>query len=374
LTDLDRSTHVVQRERTQTFDSIQVMRGIAALMVVGDHVSQFWGRATGQREIMWRNGAAGVDIFFVISGIVMVLSTHGRPMGLAAAGKFLERRGLRLLPMYWLVTALFTMEYVLIRYYPVIMTHGEDYPHLTGKFLLTSIFLLPFNNAGYYLPVVGVGWTLRFECFFYLAFAASLAFRVKPQYFLSITLLPLAILLQIFKGQHHVNDPPMLLLEFLMGVWMALVVVRTRWQLPRGVLIGVAVVSFSLLLIPWPGSGSRYFTWGIPAFVLLGSLMLLDRNGSVRWPRFLLLLGDASYSLYLIHIFVFCIVTRLLEAAGIVGPEHTGAGVEALMVALCTVSAVAAGIFVYKTVELPLNDALRRRFLRGAVLQVKSAG
>src|SRR5664279_788566 len=170
-----------------TFRGIQALRGIAAVMVVVHHSTLFWSRVTfalartAGPPVVW-SGAAGVDIFFVISGFVMAITTAG--------------------------------------------TSGESHParKFLGRRLLTrSLFLVPGDSP----LVVGVAWSLSFEVFFYLLFALALACKVVPVRLLTPLMLGLVLI-----GYFHSGSSPVfamitapMLLEFLAGVIIGSMVV-----------------------------------------------------------------------------------------------------------------------------------------------------
>src|SRR5262245_203366 len=84
-----------------TIESLQWLRFIAASLVVIYHVEVQLSRLDGIPRYDLGIGASGVDIFFVISGFIMVYITHGRRDGFLS---FMRRRILRILPIYWLGT------------------------------------------------------------------------------------------------------------------------------------------------------------------------------------------------------------------------------------------------------------------------------
>ena len=105
LTKLSPAPSSVPVRQTTNFLTIQALRAVAALMVVAYHAFDLWAvRITQSSGGYWTNGAAGVDIFFVISGFVMVVSSRklvGQP---GAALTFMRHRIVRIVPLYWLLT------------------------------------------------------------------------------------------------------------------------------------------------------------------------------------------------------------------------------------------------------------------------------
>ncbi|RZA09508.1 MAG: acyltransferase, partial [Proteobacteria bacterium] len=155
--------------------SLQALRALAAWMVVCHHFMQifFNFHPTGPiGQFFTDRGAVGVDIFFVISGLVIYLSTQDKDM---PAGRFLLNRVIRIVPAYWLYSAL--MALMLLALGNWLPNSAIDLPH----FILSLLFIPSENPGGYGLyPTLNVGWTLNYEMLFYLVFA--LVFSVPRRY------------------------------------------------------------------------------------------------------------------------------------------------------------------------------------------------
>lgn len=149
------------------FVGIQVLRGIAAMLVVAYHLVDaelVHGRGVQLMDGLARFGFAGVDIFFVISGFVMTTIATGRYASPAAAGQFLLRRAIRILPLYWIYTSVIVAILLLA-------PHALDAMY-RDKSVLASYLLWPQEGR----PLLQVGWTLIYEGFFYLMMAGAIAF------------------------------------------------------------------------------------------------------------------------------------------------------------------------------------------------------
>ena len=141
--------------------NVQVLRGLAALMVALSHLGYAMPVLKDWRLSVLEHGASGVDIFFVISGFIMVYTTEGRATGPV---RFMRSRVVRIVPLYWLLTfAVFVAALVLPRLFAQV---SADLPHLAA-----SLFFLPQEKS----PIVYVGWTLNFEMLFYVLFAIGLS-------------------------------------------------------------------------------------------------------------------------------------------------------------------------------------------------------
>jgi hypothetical protein len=156
------------------FLAIQVLRAVAALLVVLLHAFETWGERVDPAApgVNWDNGAAGVDIFFIISGFVMVISSRRLVDQAGAWLIFLRHRVVRIVPLYWLLTTAKIVAVLVLG--GVVLRTSLDFKSVAGSYL----FLPVTDSAGHFRPVLPVGWTLTYEFLFYLLFAAALAMRV----------------------------------------------------------------------------------------------------------------------------------------------------------------------------------------------------
>lgn len=250
--------------------SIQVLRGIAACAVVLHHAYRHVDPDTFARV-----GAVGVDLFFVISGFIMATIGPGR-----SPGRFMVDRIWRIFPL-WLIAVS-----------PWLMTSLER------PTLLASLTLWPIYGDGFSSPALLVGWSLCFEMLFYCAFALALASRayVPLCVFLACAVIGPRIDLLAYLGSP-------LIFEFLAGVCIAQLK-PTRYGTA---LIGIGLLWLSVTPVDYysevwrTGAWIRLGAWGVPsALIVYGVRSLEDRFSSPVFAP-LVLLGDASYSIYLFH-------------------------------------------------------------------------
>jgi exopolysaccharide production protein ExoZ len=340
------------------------LRGLAACMVVLFHATQIWSIhvVNQQNSLAWIRGGAGVDIFFVISGFVMMVSSSGM-QGAHPGRDFLERRWIRIAPLYWIITSVVLMQ-LLLQSHPEPQS-GSKQLVVSLPYVVSSYLFIPYRNSlGSTEPLLSVGWTLSFEMFFYFLFAAGLALRISVVRFLA----PIMVTLVIVGNFRQHTWPALtvlanpLLLEFLAGVLLGYAVlqgVRLQWQV--AMLLGV----LGLVAIPiLPAVGGlliRILIWGVPALlIVMSGVMLEDRFGK-SVPRWALLLGDASYSLYLSHLLVMSMAGALLVRLHVLAFGVTGRPYKAITILVCVSLSIFGSLLLYWWVENPLNKTLRRR-------------
>jgi exopolysaccharide production protein ExoZ len=350
----------MQASKPQTFLGVQALRGIAACMVVVHHTTQIWGTdfANGKLTV-WNTGAAGVDIFFVISGFVMTVSSTGRKAPTAA--KFMLRRIIRLVPLYWLVTLLTSVKLILVALHPSL--GSGEHAHTSVGYVVESLLFIPVRNASReIIPILSPGWTLDFEMFFYILFAAALAFKVRPVRFLTPVLVALAIA-GLFRTEgwpaFTILAHPMLL-EFLAGVLLGYAV-QGRLRVEPAAAAALGVLGFVAILVnPFPPTYAyeirRAVEWGIPAFLIVQAAVMLESKYSDYLPKWALWIGDASYSLYLIHMIVVAVVARLFLKAHLYTHGHR----EAYLIGWGLIASILASLLMYRLVEKPMTGVLGR--------------
>lgn len=318
-------------------------------MVVFFHAE---GMAAEYFNIGWPSfGAAGVDIFFVISGFIMWVTTAPER---TTPASFVVNRIVRIVPLYWIATLLLYGGWLIFR------DHAQVPP--VSNFL-QSLFFIPFTSArtGDIQPLLIAGWTLNYEMFFYAVFAC--AFMVARRY----RLLLIGVILGSLVASRYVVVPSTpitmtytspLLIEFIVGCLLGFI--YERKALPGSAIAVALLVVGSLLLINsgmLPASsigGGRFIRWGLPAFLVVVGAISLEPLLKVR--RLPMLLGNASYSIYLTHgVVLSTLKSAVLMAANTLPPLLIGA----FILAGCGASVV-IGVLVYWSVETPIVARLRK--------------
>lgn len=341
---------------------VEALRFFAAGIVVVTHATFFARERNDATTPVWHFGEAGVHIFFVISGFVIVLAASRRDGVWVTPAYFAIRRMLRILPMYWLAT---TINLAVLVAMPTLVLHSS----LDWSQVVKSYFLIPdYNLDGRIEPLLGVAWTLYFESFFYALFACSLLLKVSPLWAVPVAL-SLCFGLSFFRST---DWPPItvyanpIVLEFAGG--MALAVFRKRINLPALSSFFIFAVGVILLVVLGemggnvPGQGHDrgglhdLVYRGGPSFLVVLGTVALDRY--INWKRleWLLLLGGASYSLYLFHPLIGPAAPVLLTRLGVIN--------GALSTVLSTVLSIAIAVAIYRVLEQPLMRFFNRNSTR----------
>jgi peptidoglycan/LPS O-acetylase OafA/YrhL len=337
--------------RSDSVSNIQILRGVAALLVVVYHILPPLN-AVFHNIPHLHFGAFGVDIFFVISGFVMYYSNQ--QMGRSVRG-FLLARFIRIVPLYWLAT-LVIVALVLVGFNPV-GVHG-----VSPQMVLESAVFVPGTFPGGRRDLIlSIGWTLMYELFFYFWFALSFQLRSAAQSFAAVSavFVILSIVGYVVPSlpylMHYYTSP--IILEFLFGGLLAFAYLN--WPERKGrVTVGFAwlaiAAGFALILLqdamglPVPKKDALHFLlFGGPAFLVVAGALVLERADWTRRKGFVQLLGAASYSLYLFHPVV---VQSAVKAMAHVVPRHNPFAAPVLVL-LATASAVIAAILVHLLVE-----------------------
>lgn len=320
--------------------SVQYLRAAAALMVVIYHAT---------RWTPWRLdvGAAGVDVFFIISGFILWTVAAERPV---TVDTFLARRWVRVAPLYWLLTLLVAAMAAL---WPSLIWDAK--PTLSHV-LLSLAFVQHLNPDSEPFPIITAGWSLNYEAIFYVIFAAGLLAPERRRLAaISIGLLAVpAFGIFIFPPAYYLGAN-MMFLQFIAGVWLA------HWRLKRSIagrgegwlMVVAGVLTFAALqLSGFYDNLWRPILWGVPAFLLVAGLVTVEARGGLPTLGWLKLIGNASYSIYLIHFVAMQLLTHVLDS-GRFWP----------FVPVAIAVSVAVGVLCYRLIECPLIALFRRRKL-----------
>ena len=290
--------------------SIEFLRGLASSAVVLYHVAKhieksYIGR--GNLEI-FQFFHAGVDLFFVISGFIIMYVHYGDIGIRSQIWRYFSRRVCRVIPMYWIATALTIMTFVF-----------SNRPMLPWIQVIVSSTLMP----SFVDPVLGVAWTLQFEAVFYVMFATLIL--SKRLGILTFSAWAIVLTYSMLRGATW-DFPSSLFgsyaIEFYFGMSTALSIIHfprsgRSWMISASVFL---IIVFGIMENTGSLDGysiSARFAYGIPSALLIYSLASVEIQGRLRIPVWLVRFGGASYSTYLFQFLFIGILWQLWTALGL---------------------------------------------------------
>lgn len=323
-------------------NNIQVLRGYAVILVIFVHLG-FLLDHVGIKSF----GHSGVDLFFVISGFIMVhISKNRAPKPL----EFMKRRVIRIVPLYWVVT----LGVSLIAFVaPKLM------PSIAGEIdiaaILKSLFFIPWmRNSTEAFPIVYVGWTLNLEMFFYLVFAIGLLFKELHRALIFTNLVLLALIMVPFLTDRDLGilsfytNPR--IINFCFGMIIGLVAAKFPRSLHPNMTKSLLVLACACGYI-LTFTELHFLVVATSSAALVVIALVLENSGFVVKSKPLLAIGNASYSIYLSHAYVAILVERFVL------PKVVGLGALViyttifLVIALCCI----VGIVIYHFFERPVS-------------------
>ena len=356
--------------------SIQVLRAAAALAVTFGHLeheaaSLPAAARTGFAPILLGLSGAGVDLFFVISGFVMVYASRDLFARPDAVRLFLARRIARIVPLYWLVTTLFLVT--------ILAAHVLSSAPPTAAEIVKSYLFIPYepHDGGAMQPVYKLGWTLNYEMAFYVAFSAALVLPARAAVLatalLFAGLVAVGAAVPFAAGVLAFWTNP-IILEFVFGAALAIAFLEGARLGPAAaglaLLAGLAGFAATTVLGLEAHGAWRPLLWGVPAaLIFAGAVLVPARLPSGRGAGALVALGDASYAIYLLH----PLIVRGLRLAF----DKTHASVTAspwLFIALGLGLVVPLALAAHRWVERPSTRGLSRLFGVGSAARAEAFG
>jgi peptidoglycan/LPS O-acetylase OafA/YrhL len=318
--------------------TIQALRALAAVLIVLCHIPEIG------------IGAFGVDIFFTISGFIMCyVADNGET-------NFFARRIFRIVPLYWAAT----LSLFLVANFTRDLLKTSDTSLLD---LFRSLFFIPYVRPnGLVQPILFLGWTLNFEMFFYLVFAASISInrRYAPLICSTAILFGCAFVWIAHAGAPWSGWLGLQALEFVGGMFLYSLL-RQRplnARIPRGGLIGTAAASLvGLIIYSYVDTQQTHvLVCGPLSMILFFSVSGME--GRIAIPKAILSIGNASYSLYLLHPYVL----RSFEA--IFHRLNYGAHETFVMAIFAGAISIGVALLSFHYIEKPSNDFLKSTFLK----------
>ncbi|MGE4314043.1 MAG: acyltransferase family protein [Pseudobdellovibrionaceae bacterium] len=352
------------KKSTPVLENLQVLRGLAALMIVLLHsraeTAEMF-KDTQSAFLFFRYPLLlGIDLFFVLSGFVMVYTSQGRFADKTYPKEFILRRLLRVAPLYWFYTLLLVGV-------ALILPQVLDSAQLDVMGVIKSILFIPYENGqGVIQPFLALGWTLNYEMFFYVIFAALLflpmlwAIMAMSVIFVGLSLMHPYVSSDQAWAVFYTKP---IILDFLAGSWIGWL--WTKGVRPPRAVLGYCVAAcFSLLLVPVAfelgGIKVDYLiVQPLLAIAIVALLALPKGSESFSCPKPFKKLGDISYTLYLSHPFVIGAVTQGLALTGLINRAS-----PSFVVLTCLIGATAVAYILYFLLERPLLRVGKRLILR----------
>ncbi|MGR3317353.1 MAG: acyltransferase family protein [Candidatus Anammoxibacter sp.] len=344
-------------------ENIQAIRGIATLFVVFYHIMETEQRFAYSNTILpvfLKICASGVDLFFIVSGFVIVAVTRGKFQCFGETLQFLYNRATRVYSLYWIYTGLLMVFFLLP---PEMFSRSREDVNILKSFLL-----LPQANV----PLLVVAWTIVHEMYFYGAFAILLMLPEKHFIKLlavwSFLVIAASVIFQgtsnsNFDATMHIISHP-LTMEFIAGCLIAkMIYAGIRAYGLTSLIIGIFLLAVNHLLVTdmtmerW----DRLFFYGLPSALIVYGVIAIELESETMAPKFLRYLGDASYSIYLSHYLILPVIGRIWIA--IVERTHidnSGYADNILAVSVMVLTVLAVGIGSYRFIETPMLSLPRK--------------
>ena len=334
-------------------NTLQGGRGIAAMMVLLYHANGAYG--FGDRHLLghiFSFGFAGVDFFFVLSGFIIAYTSI--PLFNTENGVriFIKKRFLRIYPIYWV--------YLLV----AIIIGFFQYHDLNvfENFWKTLIFFPEYHF------VLRASWTLGFEVFFYFLFALFIFSRWSLVLIIPVAIFSVISAVLQNMGIYSLSYNPIINnsctpfnIEFLFGFLSFYLYNKISkpviWTLLTGVSLTMVleIIYYQRADYRELYQGMRILPFGLPAFAVVTAFAALDFRGLFTTPKFLVILGDASYTLYLVHANIFSFVNDAI----FIPLKLSEKTVMDLMI-IVVVFAIVLSLLLYKYVEKPLLKKLNQ--------------
>lgn len=331
--------------------SLQWLRAIGALAVVYFHAAIQVSQLNNDIGIP-KVGETGVDIFFVLSGFIMWVTTRNSNIKTA---DFIKKRINRIVPLYWCLT-------IIVSAMALVIPHLLKSTKFDVKHLFASLMFIPWPNPAamsganeYLTPVIVPGWTLNMEMAFYILFSLCLPFG-KRWRVLGLSLLIVALygvgLWGFQSGSITAFYGKTVIFEFLMGVllgacFLPFLRLSTPWAWG---LLALALIILVLIEATAPDL-TRAVKFGIPAFFAIAAAVNLERLSAVPDFPAMVKLGDASYSIYLSHIFVLAGLRITVNFLGLELVFWSGI----VFIAIGLAASAILGILIHEYLEKPMS-------------------
>jgi peptidoglycan/LPS O-acetylase OafA/YrhL len=339
---------------------IQVLRGVAAILVVLAHGDLIFNQNLNQDFLfkIFTFGGSGVDFFFVLSGFI-IWYVHKSDIGHTSKVKtFFIKRFTRIYPIYWVVLTLKLSASYFLSYDP------DSADRNIGE-VIKAFLLFPQDRTILSSSFLGVSWTLSFEVFFYIIFGVLIG--LKPKFSFPIITTWMLVTFAHFIGLFELPKESVLLqfifsaynIEFALGCLAAYLL--SKYKIDYGMsLVCLGLFFYTLAAIDYYyelTNISNIISFGIPSTLLVLGSASLEMNKHINTPNILIYIGNASYSIYLMHGFAINNITKVVYK---IYPSITeNIVILNIFGLIACVLSIMFGCAVYSYIEKPLFSAMK---------------
>lgn len=342
---------------------LQYLRGIAALMVVFIHAKVAVNHFVPSTRLILPDqgfvqfGKYGVDIFFVISGMVMYITIGKCMRSDRGIGDFIIKRLIRVAPAFWMSLLLYAIA---------LMVTGKIPDDAFRKFVTSAMFLFYPSESWKAETIYAISWTLNFEVYFYMSLALMCCIFGKygrvatGVLFCTYTFLfynwgSLNFIQRLFFSPIH--------LEFIFGMICGYVYQK---KILQNIKLSVLCFAVGLFLIVgtnvWGVGDERIIYVGVPSLLCVLGAINISFNEKSFVHKALMKLGDASYSIYLIHTISFIVLSTFLRCIGYKITNYTGTIIlYAAMIIFALITSMIFSYYLEKPVIRLLTNVVFKR-------------
>jgi peptidoglycan/LPS O-acetylase OafA/YrhL len=323
----------------------------------------------GGADLLPSSGGFGVDIFFIISGFVIAFVVSKE------TNYFLIKRLFRIAPLYIIATAIMVIACMLF---------PEKINHAVANFpaFIKSILFIPykietkFEPSG---PILGQGWTLNYEMFFYLIMTICIIIAKNKK---NLGIICASVLAAIFLILNILDSDIFILKyyqeslfpEFIYGIILYYIYkyfknknkdyILVKNNILNMVIFGImGFVSFAYMfgdgIYTWHKINNRNVYGGIPSAFLVFAFLNLENqiNKENKFIKFCINLGDSSYALYLFHTFILMFFTRIVFTKII--SNNNNLIISILIDFFIVFMTIIGSIIIYNIVDKPIQKYLK---------------
>jgi len=333
--------------------SIEVARGVAACLVVLFHASYMFVTKNYPENIppqFFLFGRHGVEFFFVLSGFIIFYVNENKLGDVSEVGSYLKKRLIRIYPIYWIASFIAFIYFF----------WGERSHHdFSLQFLVESFFLIPQSK----FPFLDVAWSLQYEVFFYILFIVFF-FNKKIGYFMITVWFGSIIYSNYFFDFRTISYKFVLKsynLLFCLGIYSGIFLKKKEVPYPLffgflGCLGFLMAGALEVYFYPFNRDSFWVPIYGTCSVLIILGFVSYERKKTIHIPEQILLLGSASYSIYLIHIVILKFMTTQ-------GPQGFLFSIDPSIGYLILVSiGIGGGVLLHIGIERPFLKLLKKLF------------